>query len=213
MAQRTFTALVTGFEPFEEEYPVNPSYEISQSLPPSLADHHVKINIVPLPSPLRVSYRHVSELMPAILDSYAGSVDMVLHIGMYSGHAYAVERFGHANGYVRPDLYGALPTEQDERLGEKLETSFRVQNVIRKWQEETCTAGYNAAECCVSEDAGRFLCDFTYFTTLAWYGKKNKRFTATFDRPVLFLHVPADNSVEKGRVFAECLLKASAACY
>ena len=41
---------------------------------------------------------------------------------------------------------------------------------------------------CISEDAGHFLCDFIYFSSLAHLWK------AGLPRKVLFLHVPSDSS-------------------
>ena len=40
----------------------------------------------------------------------------------------------------------------------------------------------------ISEDPGRYLCDFIYFSSLAHLVKARK------DRKVVFLHVPADSS-------------------
>jgi pyrrolidone-carboxylate peptidase len=39
----------------------------------------------------------------------------------------------------------------------------------------------------VSEDAGRYLCDFIYFSSLAYLTKKEE------ERRVVFLHVPVDS--------------------
>jgi pyrrolidone-carboxylate peptidase len=48
----------------------------------------------------------------------------------------------------------------------------------------------------ISEDAGHYLCDFTYFSSLAYLYRMGMR------RRVLFLHVPSDaseHSVALGR--------------
>jgi len=42
----------------------------------------------------------------------------------------------------------------------------------------------------ISEDAGRYLCDFIYFSSLAHLTKKNE------ERRVVFLHVPVDSTEE-----------------
>lgn len=47
----------------------------------------------------------------------------------------------------------------------------------------------------VSEDAGRYLCDFIYFSSMAYVTKKEE------DRRVVFLHVPVNSdpvAVENG---------------
>lgn len=39
----------------------------------------------------------------------------------------------------------------------------------------------------ISEDAGRYLCDFIYYSSLAYLTKKDE------DRQVVFLHVPVES--------------------
>jgi len=57
----------------------------------------------------------------------------------------------------------------------------------------------------VSEDAGRYLCDFIYFSSLAYLAQKDE------ERPVVFLHVPVDSdeaAVETGTEVALELIRA-----
>lgn len=57
----------------------------------------------------------------------------------------------------------------------------------------------------ISEDPGRFLCDFIYFSSLAHLYKQQR------PRKVLFLHVPAQGTaafVESGTELATQLLRA-----
>jgi pyroglutamyl-peptidase len=57
----------------------------------------------------------------------------------------------------------------------------------------------------ISDDAGRYLCDFIYYSSLAHRWKQGK------ERRVTFLHVPADASeraVETGRELAAGLIRA-----
>jgi pyroglutamyl-peptidase len=57
----------------------------------------------------------------------------------------------------------------------------------------------------ISEDAGRYLCDFIYFSSLAHLYKTGRR------RNVLFLHVPSDaseHSIEVGRELVLQLVRA-----
>ena len=99
-------------QPFREQYPVNPSYEIARGLPEYLPPKRAKdpaardnaaaavadnnndnnnnmppVRIVVHPEPIRVSYRRVRELVPTFWDMPAddGSAvgfDLALHIGM-----------------------------------------------------------------------------------------------------------------------------------
>ena len=58
-----------------------------------------------------------------------------------------------------------------------------------------------------SNDAGRFLCDFIYYTGLVEYLKQNPE----GDRPVMFLHVPGEyeeDDIQRGAKIASGLIKA-----
>jgi pyroglutamyl-peptidase len=50
----------------------------------------------------------------------------------------------------------------------------------------------------LSDDAGRYLCEFTHYTSMVEYWRKNPE----GDRPVVFLHVPGqvdEVHLEKGK--------------
>ena len=53
----------------------------------------------------------------------------------------------------------------------------------------------------ISEDAGRYLCDFIYFSSLAHLWKAHR------PRKVLFLHVPSEQSAEAIRSGTELTLQ------
>lgn len=56
----------------------------------------------------------------------------------------------------------------------------------------------------ISEDAGRYLCDFIYFSSLATLYKQKR------ERKVVFLHVPAEASernIAQGRELAVNLIR------
>lgn len=61
-----------------------------------------------------------------------------------------------------------------------------------------------------SSDAGRYLCDFIYYTSLVEYWRKDSKAMA----PVMFLHVPGnsgDYDIEMGRKVALGLIGAMVA--
>lgn len=105
--KQEITVLVTGFGPFQDKFPVNPSFEITKSLPESLpatSPNGPAIRIIPYNQPIRVCYDEVRELIPKLHEGYAGSVDLVMHIGMASGRDfYCAERYAHRDGYSRLD--------------------------------------------------------------------------------------------------------------
>ncbi|KIL84180.1 pyroglutamyl-peptidase 1 [Fusarium avenaceum] len=207
------TVLVTGFGPFREQYPINPSWEIASSLPSYLpplrakdpsSRHAVavlpKVRIVVHPQPIRVNYKTVRGLVPSLHDS-AQRFDVVLHIGMAGPRPfYSIERRGHRDGYKHPDVDGEMVDSEEERessdwpwrgLPEEIETDLNLDEVLPLW----CGHSPNA-DLRISEDAGHYLCDFIYYSSLSELWKLQR------PRKALFLHVPADatpESVEKGK--------------
>ncbi len=55
-------------------------------------------------------------------------------------------------------------------------------------QVETCANEWQTTDVRISEDAGRYLCDFIYYSSLAHLTKKEE------ERRVVFLHVPVDSN-------------------
>ncbi|KAF5020640.1 hypothetical protein F66182_7347 [Fusarium sp. NRRL 66182] len=211
------TVLVTGFgsssTPFREQYPVNPSWEIASRLPSYLPplrakdpnSRHAtavlpKVRILVHPEPIRVNYRAVRELVPTFYERER--IDVVIHIGMAGPRPfYSIERRGHRDGYKHPDVDGEKLDEEEERkpgsdwpwrgLPEEMETELALDDVLTLWQGHSSDADLR-----ISEDAGRYLCDFIYYSSLAELWKRQR------PRKTLFLHVPADaseQSVELGR--------------
>ncbi|WPH00492.1 Hypothetical protein R9X50_00332100 [Acrodontium crateriforme] len=224
------TVLVTGFGPFQDLFPVNPSYEITKGLPrllPKTTDGSKSVRIIGLASPIRVAYSESRKLVPALLDSYDGAINIVLHIGMASGRKfYAAEHYAHREGYsAHKDLDGEVPSpdEADTVYGDcpsLMSTSLDFDELMKLWKtnisklpDESVGAG---ADCRLSEDAGNFLCDYTYFNSLAWFGRRNKRMEGgkASDRPVMFLHVPAEvERIPQGKEVAIALIRALVDCY
>lgn len=223
------TVLVTGFGPFHDKFPVNPSFEITQNLPqflPSKSPGSPSIRIMTYPSPIRVAYEEVRELVPKIHNAYKGTVDLVLHIGMASGRQfYCAEKYGHREGYNRNnDVDGKMPPsdEPSALFGDcppLMTTSLDYQSVLLNWQVNIFNIPKDepGAEADVrpSDDAGRYLCDYIYFNSLAYFGRESGVMVKgkASDRPVLFFHVPPESdrkSLEKGQAVTLALLQAMA---
>lgn len=157
-------------------------------------------------------------------ESYEGTVDLVLHIGMASGRKYySAERYAHRDDYgSHKDIDGQAPTSEEalELYGDcpaLMTTSLDYETMVENWQSSVrhTPAGSPAhgADCRASYDAGHFLCDYTYLNSLAWYGRKSKKYEGggNSDRPVMFLHVPAESDetmLDKGRAVAVALIRA-----
>ncbi|KAF2173939.1 hypothetical protein M409DRAFT_16208 [Zasmidium cellare ATCC 36951] len=230
--KKELTILVTGFGPFQEKYPVNPSYEITRLLPdylPATSPHESAVRIISYGTPIRVVYDGVRELVPKLHDAYAGMVDLVLHIGMASGRKfYCAERYGHRDGYIKnKDLDGNMPSPEEGKITfgdcpETMTTSLDFESVLLNWQTNILAIpeGQPGAHADIrpSEDAGRYLCDYIYFNSLAYFGRKSGEMEGGRDssRPVLFFHVPAESdegSLQRGRAVCEALIRAMADCY
>ena len=225
--QRPVTVLVTGFGPFQKVYPVNPAYEIARSLPEMLktltADGR-EVQIIGYGTPIRVCYEEVREFVPILHESYLGTVDIVLHIGMASGrNFYTAELYGHRDGYTKnKDLDGrTLPVDDGLiHFGDcpaMMTTSLDYDEVLTKWKANLLSlpesSPGHSADCRPSEDAGHYLCDYIYYNSLAWFGRRSGKLDGgkASDRPVLFLHVPAESdpeTIEKGTQVTLALIEA-----
>ncbi|KAI0398448.1 putative pyroglutamyl peptidase type I [Xylariaceae sp. FL0594] len=260
---KELAVLVTGFGPFREEYPVNPSWEIASRLPAYLPADRAKdvaarrsaaADIAPLPpvrihklGPVRVNYEVVRGLVPGIWDggiqvaeknvaagesqsenddgvgSEGGGgggygddkYDFVIHIGMAGEEPhYDIERRGHRDGYFLRDVDDELLGDEarQEKEGKnwiwhdvpkELQTDLDINDVHRRWVERSPSA----LDLRVSEDAGRYLCDFIYFSSLAHLYKQGR------ERKVVFFHVPAfpdEASVQLGVELALNLIRSIA---
>lgn len=225
--KHSVSVLVTGFGPFQERFPVNPSFEIARSLSgtlPTPTSDGREVRIIGYGNPIPVSYEEVRELVPVINESYLGSVDLVLHIGMASGRSfYTAELFGNRDGYYRnKDIDGKILPADDGLIhfGDcppAMTTSLNFDEIVKKWKAillkiPGSLPGHNA-DCRPSDDAGHYLCDYIYFNSLAWYGRVNNDMQgkSASARPVLFLHVPAESdpeTLEEGREVTLALIGA-----
>ncbi|KAL1876424.1 hypothetical protein VTK73DRAFT_9290 [Phialemonium thermophilum] len=210
--QDELTVLVTGFGPFKEDFPLNPSWGIASRLPDYLPPLRPKsggrdpavtlppVRLLVYPEPIRVSYETVRSLVPTLWGpdgpAQGRRIDLAVHIGMAGPRpVYSLERRGHRDAYAMKDVDGKFLHDEERRVREgkdwvwygaprELETDFDVDDVLPRWKKYSP----DDVDVRISEDAGRYLCDFIYFSSLAhlWKAKEFRR--------VVFLHVPADMS-------------------
>lgn len=140
-----------------------------------------------------------------------GKIDIMIHIGMAGPRMfYQLERRGHRDGYRMADVDGKiLEDTRKPRHGfdwiwngvpAELETALNLDDVLRRWKDNTP----DDMDLRISEDAGHYLCDFIYFSSLAQMYKADER------RRVVFLHVPSDASdkaVNQGRELVVQLIR------
>ncbi|OAA42841.1 Peptidase C15, pyroglutamyl peptidase I-like protein [Beauveria brongniartii RCEF 3172] len=173
-----------------------------------------RVRILVHPEAIRVTYKNVRGLVPSLWDDAAHRIDACVHIGMASARPqYALERRAHRTGYLKPDVAGEfledeLPGGRDgdwiwRGLPDELESVLNIPNIHLRWKELSSPD----MDLRISDDPGRYLCDFIYYSSLATLYKQQR------PGKVCFLHVPSDASdiaVERGRELAVNLIRAIA---
>ncbi|KAL1966914.1 hypothetical protein VTN77DRAFT_3658 [Rasamsonia byssochlamydoides] len=162
--------------------------------------------------------------------------DLIIHIGIASTRRYySVETQAHRDNYQITDIHGKLGFE----AGEKLWKEQGLPDVLKPGPAKTSDEAGNAASPAVStqirpyppddhflktwksfappetdirisEDAGRYLCEFIFYSSLARALQEGR------DRAAVFFHVPSstdEESLETGRQVAIALIKAMVTCW
>ncbi|KAJ2490863.1 Pyroglutamyl-peptidase 1 [Coemansia sp. RSA 2050] len=157
-------ALLTGFEPFGKPRPSNNrSWQAVKQLAGErivVGDELVLCHCFELP----VSYNPVSELVPCLHQGEKYS--LVIHCGAGQSGKVGIEQLAHRTGYTKQGNGG----EGDVPAGncvpnystpDELRTSVSVDGL----RAALAAKGWAHVE--TSQDAGRYLCEFTYYTSLA----------------------------------------------
>ncbi|KAJ2745922.1 Pyroglutamyl-peptidase 1 [Coemansia sp. BCRC 34301] len=179
-------ALITGFEPFgKPRTSDNRSWETARQLAGELikvGDAAVLCHCFELP----VSYGPVSELVPRLHSDNDYSI--VIHCGAGTDGVVKIEQLAHRTGYVKPGNGGKEDVPADNHVPryptpDELCTSVDVSGL----RDTLVAKGW--ASVATSRDAGRYLCEYTYYVSLA------EAQTTYVDRRLpqpktLFVHVP-----------------------
>ena len=180
------TVLLTGFGPFAN-FPVNPSWEAVKLL------HNETIAGARLSChQLVVEYDAVSTEVPALWSSL--SPCLVIHVGVSAAaKGLVLEQCGRSRGYWRLDFAGRRPPQDRHPSGGPtlLRTSLDAGLI------SDAVATEAGMHCSLSSDAGRYLCDFSLYTSLhyALHSAPNAQ--------VLFVHIgPANAPYSKEEVAA-----------
>ncbi|XP_028328958.1 pyroglutamyl-peptidase 1-like [Gouania willdenowi] len=149
--------VVTGFEPFGE-HTVNSSWVAVQELKRLGLGDDVDLHVCEVP----VEYQAVQSLLPSLWEEH--QPELVIHVGV-SGLAttLTLEQCGHNKGYKRLDNCRFCPPSQccmDEGP-DCIRSTLDMDQVCR-----TVNGGNAGITVSVSKDAGRYLCDYTYYTSL-----------------------------------------------
>ncbi|XP_036412327.1 pyroglutamyl-peptidase 1 [Colossoma macropomum] len=160
------TVIVTGFEPFGE-HAVNASWVAVQELEKLGLGQNVDLHVSEVP----VEYQAVQNLLPSLWKQY--HPQLVVHVGV-SGMATTVtlEKCGHNHGYSRLDNCNFYPgTECCMEGGPDCIHSVIDMDAVCK-RVNSSGLGVTVS---VSKDAGRYLCEYTYYTSL-YLGKGKSAF-------------------------------------
>uniref|UniRef100_UPI003AAB103A pyroglutamyl-peptidase 1 n=1 Tax=Centroberyx gerrardi TaxID=166262 RepID=UPI003AAB103A len=149
--------IVTGFEPFGE-HTVNSSWVAVQELERLGLGEAVDLHVCEVP----VEYQAVQSLLPSLWKQH--QPQLVVHVGV-SGLATTVtlEQCGHNEGYRRLDNCSFCPASQCcmENGPDCIHSVLDMDTVCKKVNDSGLGVTVS-----VSKDAGRYLCDYTYYTSL-----------------------------------------------
>ncbi|KAM6990354.1 pyroglutamyl-peptidase 1-like isoform 1-T2 [Tautogolabrus adspersus] len=149
--------IVTGFEPFGE-HAVNSSWVAVQELEKLGLGGAVDLHVCEVP----VEYQAVQSLLPSLWSEH--QPQLVVHVGV-SGLATTVtlEQCGHNKGYKRRDNCCFSPTSQCcmEDGPDCIHSVLDMETVCKRVNSTGRGVTFS-----VSKDAGRYLCDYTYYTSL-----------------------------------------------
>uniref|UniRef100_A0A3Q2DAE5 Pyroglutamyl-peptidase I n=1 Tax=Cyprinodon variegatus TaxID=28743 RepID=A0A3Q2DAE5_CYPVA len=111
---------------------------------------------------LPVDYLAVQSILPSLWKQH--QPQLAVHVGV-SGLATSVtlEQFGHNKGYERLDNRSFCPASHCcmENGADSIKSVIDMHTVCKKVNESNIGVTVS-----VSEDAGRYLCDYTYYTSL-----------------------------------------------
>ncbi|CAL8394295.1 unnamed protein product [Boreogadus saida] len=151
------TVIVTGFGPFGEHM-VNASWVAVQELQKLGLGKKVDLHVIEVP----VEYQKVQSMVPSLWEQY--HPQLVVHVGV-SGMATTVtlEKCGHNYGYKGLDNSRFCPDSQCCIVGgpDCIHSVIDMESVCKR-----VSASGLGVSVSVSKDAGRYLCDFTYYTSL-----------------------------------------------
>ncbi|KAB8346047.1 hypothetical protein FH972_023099 [Carpinus fangiana] len=187
--------LLTGFGTFRDAPETNASWEIVKRLPSALSDFHshaTRIRIFVPSESIPVVFEEVDKLYPTLYDGHA-PIHIVLHLGVAQGRSYyTLETIAHRDGYTTPDVTHKLPQEKSQPAFWKsspavLHIQVPVQKVMERWQADA-----KEFDLRVSTDAGKYLCEYIFFSSLAYLNAKLPDESSTPKHGIVaFLHVPS----------------------
>lgn len=153
--------VVTGFGSFGV-HTINASTEAVKLLPTLDIENELNIQLV-IVKEIPVVYDYVQNNIPELWKTYKPK--LMIHVGV-SGYANEVnlERQAFNTNYCSPDVNGCVPDKSTCIAGSShqcIASSIDMAKVCEVINTSTC-----GVASCVSDDPGRYLCEFIYYTSL-----------------------------------------------
>ncbi|XP_030030092.2 pyroglutamyl-peptidase 1 [Manduca sexta] len=170
--------MVTGFGPFAN-HPVNASWEAVKLINKEEIErkHNCELVLIEIP----VTYENVDEFVPALWETH--SPKFMMHVGVSGvANCFTIEMQAHKKGYQRMDYFDKCPADHvcPAEGAIRIHTKLNVEGLCKEFNDSISPEEKTSAVC--SKDAGRYLCEYIYYTSLS---VDNKR--------TLFVHVPDIN--------------------
>lgn len=241
---KVVTVLVTGFGPFksfttnpsyliarslpEYLYPEPKSFAIDApahfaglaATRPILTTLPI-IRLIVHPEQIRVAYATVAKVAPELIAKH--DPDYIMHIGMAAGRDFfTLETLARRDGYKIKDVdekegltVGELKWRELD-LPETIWTGWDENDVLARWRGDvarTCPEDEKAVVR-LSRDAGKFLCEFILYNSLAHRAMELPHGDIELERrngKAAFLHVPGgidEAAIARGRHVAEAAIRA-----
>ena len=163
--------LLSGFEPFGR-YSINSSWELVTALPDTIGNFEcVKLR-------LPVEFGAVSDLIPKILTEY--NPDIILSFGQSTSEAIRIERVAiNIDDARTPDNLGYCPN--DEIIHADGKNAYFSTLPIKSMKAAAEQVGLPIV---ISNSAGTYVCNHTFYTWLYWCEKLK------LNTKVGFIHLP-----------------------
>ncbi|KAI9227657.1 MAG: hypothetical protein DHS80DRAFT_24079 [Piptocephalis tieghemiana] len=193
---------ITGFTPFGHPRPKNnPSWSAVCAFKEALEAKNAKIKLearqveIQWAQELPVEYEAIDSILMPPGGDFPMDVDLVLHVGQGKKGMVCVEQYARSMPYTQLDNKDQVPQKGDGRRWgwpkdwETLKTHVPVYELV-----EFLSHDQKWPEVYPSKDAGLYLCEYTYYTSLAKARMMREGEKEEDQGPlVLFIHVPADD--------------------
>ncbi|XP_076466038.1 pyroglutamyl-peptidase 1-like [Babylonia areolata] len=152
--------VITGFGPFGSHRVNASSVAVMKLQEEGLDNDSVELLALEIP----VEYEAVKQMVPKLWEQY--NPLLMVHVGV-SGIATELtfEQIAHNEGYDKIDVLGRCPETQC-CVDAREKTCVLVSGInMKKVCTKVCASG-SGVKARVSHDAGRYLCEFSYFSSL-----------------------------------------------